>query len=442
MRDVVDSRQLSLYCHFLPWGARRAVHEVVLSRIIVVVVALTGGLVSAGASSAQTSPTQPGGSASISYPPGEQTAPGSNTLIVPSGTTIVTISWDASCPPYAGDSDPTSWSWYITINGTYPDGRDAFDSGSIGPSIGSTSWSGHQGFGVSIEHTQDVSQTISWEVQLHCGSATTDPMTLASGSFTLTRCAPSNLATVEREFARADDLDAIGARELAEASKGYDQTEEEDKALDVATETLVKTLTHALEHVLSEAAGAVVEVAEWAAQLASIAEEKKLEAQNWTRLTDGAKSDFEQAKLATDRANADLAHTLATISSCPGPLHDQINELLAHQKLLEDARQWIDQWDRSDGLWVNPITSEKVSETNALYQAEAMLTGGPPTPGATDHAATASTKSIKANAKQLLGAIKDIDKAVAAGRSAQADLGHLQVATTTVLNGLKALLAT
>ena len=359
-------------------------HEVVFSRIIVVVIALTAGLVSASASVAQTARSQPGGSASISYPPGEQSTPGSNTLNVPSGTAVVTISWDASCPPYSGDSDPQDWSWSVTVGGTYPDGRDAFDSGYIGPGLGKRSWRGHQGFAVSMEHAQDKSATIAWEVQLHCGSATTDPMTLGSGSFMLMRCDPNASANAQREYLQADKLLAEADRELAEAERGdeelYHETGHEGAVASVQAAILHQAL-EALEKASSELlkisppVAVAAEITHAANDLANLLEKIELNSQDWSRLNDEAAADFRQAGRLIALGNSDLALV------CTDILHNQLSQLLAHQKLLEDSQREIDGWEIREGSWVNPITHEGVSESEALKQAEAMLTGGPPAPG-------------------------------------------------------------
>ncbi len=423
-------------------------HEVVFSRIIVVVVALTTGLVSADSSVAQTAPSQPGGSASISYPPGEQSTPGSNTLNVPSGTTVVTVSWDASCPPYSGDSDPQDWSWSITVNGTYRDGRDAFDSGYIGPGLGRTSWHGHQGFGVSMEHAQDESDTIGWEVQLHCGSATTDPMTLGSGSFTLTKCDPDSYAKAQSEFALAEKLQAAADRELAEAENAdeelHDETVKEGDTIALVSAS-ANTALSLLEHFkyVTGYGAVAVEIADALIAIVNLAEQVDLNNQNWSRLNDGARTDLEQAKTFTDRGDADLAAAFG--GGCPDP-DQQLNKLLADQRRDDDARKLIESWENNGYLYRSPITHEALDQAaaltqakTALAQAKTALSGDPSNRRATDRAASAS---VTASTKELRAAIIDLDTAIGYNKSVRSDLSRLEAATTTALNGLRALLAT
>jgi PASTA domain len=147
--------------------------EVVFSRIVVFV-ALAVGVGFAGVSAAETPPSHAPDTAWISH--------------LSAGTVAgVTIGWNASCDPPAGDSDPQDWSWSVLVRGNYADGHDAFDSGYVGPTIGATTWNSQQTFAIEFEHEQDQSETISWKAILACGSNQGAPYTLGSGTFTIRR---------------------------------------------------------------------------------------------------------------------------------------------------------------------------------------------------------------------------------------------------------------
>jgi len=347
---------------------------------------ISGALVRAATSLPQESPRQPGGSASISFPPGEVS--GSNTLDVPSGTGSLVVSWNASCPPYSGDSDPQSWSWYITVLGTYADGRDAFDSGSIGPLIGSTSWTSHEGFTVSMEHENDQSETITWEAQLHCGSATIDPETLGHGSFRLTRCDPDLYNQAQREFATADTFYTASSSELDQAADEIIDFRNSylKEGAKIGTEKL--TLLTILHDVYSESAAEVAEIVGVYVGVGVAIEQMALDVtplvKDVDQLTAEARADAVRADAWAAQARADLQKALDG-GACLDPIEKQLNSVLKSANLDEQAHALIGSWDNNGYLYVNPITNEVLDEVAALKAARAQLSANPPsqvrTPG-------------------------------------------------------------
>lgn len=407
-----------------------------------IVVALASGLAFAGVSVAGAQPSPPGGSASISYPPGEQSSPGSNTLIVPNGTGSVTVAWEANCPPYSGDSDPQDWSWSITINGTYSDGHDAFDSGYIGPTLGVTSASGNQTFAVSFEHATDTSETIAWVAQLHCGSALTLE-TLGSGSFTLERCDPDDFDTALHEYETADKFAEAGLKDLEEAYELDGEIDQE--ANDEAAKTIVYgeglgELLAALEHgaELTPQEALAAELAHLTNELLNWAENAALESQDWARLTNGAAADFEHANQLWDDANQRLNRALA--GRCPDAIHNQIKKLLDDQELDDRAQEIIKSWDHNENetLYTNPVTHEAEQVDLALKQVKAELTAGQQEADVAGRGARAS-RGVKLTVKEVRAAIHYLKTAQGRNRTLEAQLARIQSADETAIKGLRAL---
>jgi hypothetical protein len=406
----------------------------VVSWRFLVLIALAGALAFAGVSAADTPPNQPGGSANISYPSGEESSPGSNMLIVPSGTGQVTISWNGSCPVIQGDNNPQYWSWYIQAGGTYADGSRAFDSGPYYAPLGSTSWGGQQGFSASIRQG-DQTETISWTVQLYCGSSPSSPQTLGSGSFKLERCDPGAYNKAQSEFAEAAKLQALGEKELAQSKQGLEDFAKDfvKESVEIGAEksVLLKALKLAISH------GPVVVIKVAASIIGTIVAAQQFEVawQDYARLANGAKDDFALAQLFTDKANADLKRG----GPCLDPIDGQLNKLLKDQKREDAARRIIDGWENNGYQYVSPISHELVDENTALKQAKAALTAGKQATDATAKA-SASQRSVTATAAQLRTAIHYIDQALGIDRRIRRQLAHLESATKKAVTRLKALL--
>jgi len=295
-------------------------------------------------------------------------------------------------------------------------------------------------FAVTMDPNGPTTQAFEVVVTLQCNGMNT---TVDDQTIKLMRCDRNAYSEAQREYEMAEQLAALGEKELEKADESDGEIDQEVR--DEAAKTIIDgeglgELLAALEHgaVITPESALFVEVLHAGTELFGLALQAELRSQDWSRLTKGAHSDFVLAERALDRANADLARALAEGTACAKPLHDQLNKLLADRKRLDDARDLIDKWQNNGYLYVSPISHEIVDEATALKQAEAALKGHPAKPSADARSARASAR---VNAADLRAAIRDVDAALGDNRSVRRDLGRLEAASKTLLKRLNALLA-
>jgi len=405
---------------------------------IAVSVVLAAGVGLVGVSVAQPTSGSPGNSATISYPPGEQLSTGSNTLVVPNGSGSVTISWSADCPAPSGDPDPQDWSWSVLIGGKYANGSGAFDTGYMGPPVGSTSWSGQEAFGVSLG-SNETSETVNWESELVCGS---QDSTLGSGSFTIERCASDDYDTAQREYDTADKLLDKGEEDLKEAANREIEQENKDELAALPIEsTLMKNVLTGLEEgeAISPLTAAIAELAHLTNDLLNLAEESILKGEDLDRLTNGAASEFAQAEALADDANQRVGRAFA--GDCQDPIHDQVKKLTDQQKLNDKAHSIIDKWKHNEDetIYVNPITGENEQVDYALQQVKAQITGGQHAADMTVREARASSRP-KVTVAEVRAAIRYLADAGRVIRKVGGQLAHAEAADESAIEALTALL--
>ena len=137
---------------------------------------------------------------------------------------------DASCP----DTDGTQlqfWSWYVHIYVAHQDGIEA--------NFQSIVYVGTEDSGTNITQGMVVqmapglsTETFQVRVSLICGG---QEQVIGSPSVTLTRCDPDAYNRAQREYDMAEQLAALGEKELAQA-------EESDSDLNDETATVLKQL--------------------------------------------------------------------------------------------------------------------------------------------------------------------------------------------------------
>lgn len=390
--------------------------------------ALVGSLVFVGVSAAQTQTSQTGGGSSISYPPGEQEAPGSNTLIVPSGRGTGTINYSASCPLNGGN--PAFHYWYVEITLTHADGATQ-GSGPLFSQTGSTSASGKYGFTVGIDPPTAKSDTISWEVT-GCGG-----QNFGGGSFTLQRCDPDAYDKAQTEYEAARRANKAGFDDLARATKEIQQFIKDyiNDSIDIVPE---KADALNILKLISEDVAYRTEVTGLVVGLSITAEQLDLLRQDYKTLSDSAQQEFDLAKQLEASANLNLGRALQ--GGCRDRTQDQLKKLLHDQKLADKARALIDSWQNNGYLYVSPISHEVVDEATALRQAKAALTAGNQSADDGARASAHAARSVKVTATQVRTAIRYIDDARGLGAKARRQLSRLEAATNKAVAGLKLLL--
>lgn len=187
-------------------------------------------VVFASPSAAAVSCTPTAGGACISIA-GQQAA-GAYT-VSPGGNIGITINWNASCPLAPGE-DPGFHYWYVDVELTHADNATQ-GSGPLYAQTGSVSDSGSQGFSVGIDPPGARTDTIQWDVMVHCGAA---PQTIGSGSISLTECDPDAFYRALHELNAAKVLFAAGTKSLIEFDQEHVQSVEDYRhdAVDIAPE--------------------------------------------------------------------------------------------------------------------------------------------------------------------------------------------------------------
>jgi hypothetical protein len=248
-------------------------------------------------------------------------------------------------------------------------------------------------------------------------------------ALTSSGCDPDSYDNAERKYATAEQLVAQGEKDL-DAAKDGDQ----DLLDDTANETvkaggigvLIAALEHGLELTPTEALAA--EIAHILNDVATISENISLNSQDWTRLTDDARSEFEHAAILVASANNDMASAL-----CPDEQEAQFAKLLAEQKLDDDARTVIESWDNNGNLYLSKISNEWVEADRAFAEAKAALSAAAAPTHARDLATTASNSAFAAHIRAAISALTGARGYTSA---MHANLLRLKSATATALNAL------
>lgn len=375
---------------------------------------------------------------SVSSPAG-----GTTVTVDSTGTYVIPVKWDASCPDTNGTYLPF-WYWYVHIYVTHQDGSEAnfqsvayTDTEASGPNDDTQGMTVTMAAGLSTE-------TFTVHVSLLCGAE----QVIGSPSITLTKCDPNGYTRAQHEFDAASALLDSGTKNLIEADQQlvqfvkdylHDVVEIAPEKYD-ALQVLQEISTHVAE--VGEVGGVVV-------GLSITAEQLELLRKDYVRLSAAAQADFKQAQRLTTLGKADLNKALAA-KGCLDPIEGQLNKLLADQKRDGDAHALIDTWDNNGYLYVSPSTHELVDEATALKQAKAALTRrhagirarAQSTAASVAERAKSAAASVMADAAQLRLAISDIDRALKDDGSIRRDTARLEAATVAALKGLEALLAT
>jgi GH24 family phage-related lysozyme (muramidase) len=124
-------------------------------------------------------PTLPAPGDACAYPGVSQQRASSTYIISPDGSATITVRWNAECP--LNGANPSFHYWYVDVVLTHTDGTTQ-DSGPLFAETGSTSDVGAEGFGVGILPAGARTDTIQWQVSVHCAGPAE---TIGSGSITL-----------------------------------------------------------------------------------------------------------------------------------------------------------------------------------------------------------------------------------------------------------------
>lgn len=393
---------------------------------MLVVTALAGGWGFAGVSAAQPSAGQPGGSGSISFPPGEQLSTGSDTLVAPSGSAGGSIHISANCPePSPPPTLGNFWGIQVGLQDQYGHGQgnDYF----VGPN--SPTYTNTYPFTVTLPQGVK-SDTWNWTVTLGCDG---ESMTIGSGSFTVERCDPDAYQRAQSEYEAAERLERAADKDLIEL-----RTEVEDFVKDYVKDSaeIVPEKLTALDILqrISEKASEYGEVGGVVLGVGITATQLELLGEHWAILSDSAEEESNLAKKL--RAQAKLDFQRALTGGCPDTVHNQIKKIEDEADLTEKAQALIDTWQNNGYLYVSPITHEVVDETTALKQAKAALTSGNPTSHLRAQDAARRTPSVKATASQLRTAIRYLDDALRLYGKARHQLDRLQDATAKAVTAL------
>jgi hypothetical protein len=361
-----------------------------------------------------------------------------------SGEAQVSVNWSLDCP-YPADYVPPGHIWGVQIAamnsaGAIVTGNSAdYGGGESADTYGADANpndSAHgYGLALMLDPNGPTTQAFQIVVTLQCNGMAT---TVDNKTVVLMRCGADPYTKADHEYAEFTDLSNIGEGELKKANKVLPNFVE-----DYAKELVeLSPLKIGILKFIKKVGPKALPVTEFLATPVGIGVtllNADLAWKDEAEPADGAKSDFAQADGFLDRANADLEQARAEGTACAKPLHDELNKLLAEQKLRDDARDEIDGWDRRGYYYVSPITNTLVDEGTALAQARAALAGGSGTRQTIiGRAATASTS---ADAAQLRAALSDIDTALADHATVNSDVGRLDSATQTLLARLPALLA-
>jgi hypothetical protein len=281
------------------------------------------------------------------------------------------------------------------------------------------------------------SEKFSITVELHCGNQVQNG---GGRTVTLTEelCDPNLLAKAEHEYQTGEDFSKAGSNELGEAVQEI-RDFRNDYVKESAKIGAEKGLGLQALKAISETAVEVAEVTAFYVGIGVTIEEISLKViptfKDAHHLEVEAEKDFARAKDWTDRGQADLQKALAQ-GPCLGPLEKRLNDALAAKRIDEQARAKIDTWEHGEAVYRDPTTNQILDEKAALQRARQLISQGSRTTQA-----AGATHKVYANAKQIRGALAQLDRALAHQRRATRLLDNYLKVLDRVAKQLEALLA-
>ncbi|MGA3360469.1 MAG: hypothetical protein ABSD82_00375 [Solirubrobacteraceae bacterium] len=281
---------------------------------------------------------------------------------------------------------------------------------------------------------------IQYTMGSDCAGSAGDTLSLSTNITLKGSCDPTAYATASREFDTAQSFYSAGIKELGAAADGITSFRDEyiKESLDIGAEKLTALdVLRSLSENLFEAAevtglyvGIGVTIEEFALKVIPLA-------QDTSRLTDEAHADFERGDMWAAQAMADLQTALAQGPCTDSADEARLNQMLADQKLDDDAHNLIAGWEHNDNetRYLSPITNDTVDADAALAQAKAQLKGTQ----SNARRAAAAVASIKPDAAQVRAAIGYLEKALGYEPSVRADLSHVTATDANALSAFKAL---